>query len=60
MIGLAVRSDFAVFHFDEITDVDVFGQYRTWTQARVRADDAGVADDGIFKMAWRIRYGRHA
>ncbi len=54
MIGFAVRGDLAVFHFDEITDMDIFRQFGARAQTRIRADYGCRADDCIVDMAERF------
>ncbi len=57
MIGLAVRGDLAVLHFDEVADVNVFGQHCAGAQPRVRPDLADGTDFGVLDVAERLDVG---
>ena len=49
VVGFGAFADGGIFHFDEVADVHIFGQFGLRTQTRVRADDVVFADFAIFQ-----------
>src|SRR5690606_18836787 len=52
--------DLAVFHFDEVADVDILTQFGARAQARIRADLRLRADHRVLDMAERLDGGAGA
>ena len=57
MVGLAVRRDAAVLHFDEVADMHVIRQHAARAQPSIRAKLAAGTDFGRIEMAERRNAG---
>jgi hypothetical protein len=54
MVSLRARPELACLHFDEVADVHVFGEPRSWTDPCVRANAAALPDSRLFQQTERL------